>query len=107
MPIRHEEITAVLKHELESYKKDLQMVNVGTVTEVGDGIARIYGLDGAMAGELLEFETGGAEKVYGMALNLEEANVGAVLLGSDRLIAEGATVRTTGRIVEVPVGEAL
>jgi len=107
MPIRHEEITAVLKHELESYKKDLQMVDVGTVTEVGDGIARIYGLDGAMAGELLEFDAGDGEKVFGMALNLEEANVGAVLLGSDRKIAEGATVRTTGRIVEVPVGEAL
>ena len=108
MPIRHEEITAVLKTEMEAFKKDLHMVDVGTVTEVGDGIARIYGLEGAMAGELLEFDSAGsADKVYGMALNLEEANVGAVLLGSDRLIAEGATVRTTGRIVEVPVGEAL
>jgi F-type H+-transporting ATPase subunit alpha len=107
MAIRHEEITAVLKTELEAYKKDLHMVDVGTVTEVGDGIARIYGLEGAMAGELLEFDAVGGEKVFGMALNLEEANVGAVLLGSDRKITEGATVRTTGRIVEVPVGEAL
>ena len=108
MAIRHEEITAVLKTELEAYKKNLQMVDVGTVTEVGDGIARIYGLEGAMAGELLEFDTGaGHEKVFGMALNLEEANVGAVLLGSDRQIHEGTLVRTTGRIVEVPVGEAM
>jgi F-type H+-transporting ATPase subunit alpha len=108
MAIRHEEITAVLKTELEAYRKDLQMVDVGTVTEVGDGIARIYGLEGAMAGELLEFDAGaGQEKVYGMALNLEESNVGAVLLGNERAIEEGTLVRTTGRIVEVPVGEAL
>jgi F-type H+-transporting ATPase subunit alpha len=109
MAIRHEEITAVLKSELEGFQKNLQMVNIGHVTEVGDGIARMYGLEGAMAGELLEFDTEGGkgEKVFGMALNLEESNVGAVILGDDRQISEGTVVRTTGRIVEVPVGEAL
>jgi F-type H+-transporting ATPase subunit alpha len=73
------------------------MVDVGTVTEVGDGIARVYGLDGAMAGELLEFEVEGDEKVSGMALNLENSNVGVVILGNDRLVTEGCRVRTTGR----------
>ncbi|MBI4861921.1 MAG: F0F1 ATP synthase subunit alpha [Candidatus Riflebacteria bacterium] len=109
MVLRHEEITALIKSELEGFRKDLQVVDVGTVTEVGDGIAHVYGLQGAMAGELLEFDTaaGTGEKVYGMALNLDDVSVGAVLLGDDRKIAEGCLVRTTGRIAEVPVGEAL
>lgn len=103
MAARPEEITSILRQELERYRKDLRMVGVGTVLEVGDGIARVYGLEEAMAGELLEFPHG----VRGMVFNLEEDNVGVVLLGSDRLISEGDLVRTTGRIVEVPVGEAL
>ncbi|MBI4871736.1 MAG: F0F1 ATP synthase subunit alpha [Candidatus Riflebacteria bacterium] len=103
MANRPEEITSILAKELENYKKDLHQVDVGTVTEVGDGIARIYGLEGAMAGEMLEFPGG----VYGIALNLEEESVGAVILGSDEHIREGAQVKTTGRIIEVPVGEAM
>ena len=109
MALRHEEITTILKKELDGYKKDLSLVDVGSVIEVGDGIARIYGLEGAMAGELLTIDTtdGGEKKVYALVLNLEESTVGAVLLGDDKLIAEGAMVRTTGRIIEVPVGDAL
>jgi F-type H+-transporting ATPase subunit alpha len=110
MAVRPEEITSVLKKELENYNKELHMVDEGTVLEVGDGICRAYGLEGCMAGELLEFP--GATDEYGrlvrgMALNLEEDNVGIVILGSDRQIEEGSPVRTTGRIVEVPVGKAL
>jgi len=109
MPIQHAEITSAIKKELEGFKKDIELADVGTVLEVGDGIARIYGLEKAMAGELLEFETGekSSVKLFGMALNLEEGNVGAVLMGDDSLITEGSTVRTTGRIMEVPVGEEL
>ncbi len=103
MASRPEEITAILTKELEGYKKDLHMVDVGIVTEVGDGIARVYGLESCMAGELVEFPGG----VYGIALNLEEDNVGVVILGSDQGIKEGDQVKTTGRIVEVPVGEAM
>jgi F-type H+-transporting ATPase subunit alpha len=110
MAVRPEEITSVLKKELENYNKELHMVDEGTVLEVGDGICRAYGLEGCMAGELLEFP--GATDEYGrlvrgMALNLEEDNVGIVILGSDRQIEEGSSVRTTSRIVEVPVGKAL
>jgi len=103
MVARPEEITAVLRQELAGYQKELHMVGVGTVLEVGDGIARVYGLEDAMAGELLEFP----HEVMGMVFNLEEDHVGVVLLGSDTLISEGDTVKTTGRIVSVPVGEAL
>ncbi len=103
MATRPEEITAILSKELESYKKDLHMVDVGTVTEVGDGIARVYGLEGCMAGEMVQFPG----DIYGIALNLEEENVGIVILGSDQGIKEGDQVKTTGRIMEVPVGEAL
>ncbi|MCS6860133.1 MAG: F0F1 ATP synthase subunit alpha, partial [Abditibacteriales bacterium] len=110
MAVRPEEITSVLKKELENYNKELHMVDEGIVLEVGDGICRAYGLEGCMAGELLEFP-GAADEygrpVRGMALNLEEDNVGIVILGSDRQIEEGSPVRTTGRIVEVPVGKAL
>ena len=110
MAIRPEEITSVLQRELEGgLETDLQMVDVGTVLEVGDGIARVYGLQGAKAGELLEFppspETG--LPTMGLALNLEEDNVGVVIAGEYNHIEEGTTVKTTGRIADVPVGKAL
>jgi F-type H+-transporting ATPase subunit alpha len=103
MNLRPEEISAVIKEQIKRYEKKLDVVDVGTVIQVGDGIARIHGLENCMATELLEFPNG----VYGMALNLEEDNVGCVLLGSDENIKEGDTVKRTGRIVEVPVGDAL
>ncbi|NLK62052.1 MAG: F0F1 ATP synthase subunit alpha [Fusobacteria bacterium] len=103
MKIKPEEISSIIKKEIENYEKVLDIKNVGTVVEVGDGIARIYGLQNAMAGELLEFPN----NVHGMVLNLEENNVGAVLLGNSTFVKEGDTVRATGRIVEVPVGEEL
>ncbi|HEY3426078.1 MAG TPA: F0F1 ATP synthase subunit alpha [Negativicutes bacterium] len=103
MKMRPEEITAIIKEQIEHYEVDLNIADVGTVIEVGDGIARIHGLGKSMSGELLEFP----HDVFGMVLNLEEDNVGAVLLGGDTLIKEGDTVRRTGRIMEVPVGETL
>ncbi|MBP2637702.1 MAG: atpA [Firmicutes bacterium] len=103
MKMRPEEITAIIKQQIEHYQVDLSVDDVGTVIEVGDGIARIHGLEKAMAGELLEFP----HEVFGMVLNLEEDNVGAVLLGGEIEIKEGDTVRRTGRIMQVPVGEAM
>jgi F-type H+-transporting ATPase subunit alpha len=103
MKMRPEEITAIIKQQIEDYQVDLNVDDVGTVIEVGDGIARIHGLTKAMAGELLEFPNG----IYGMVLNLEEDNVGGVLLGGETEIKEGDTVRRTGRIMQVPVGEAM
>ncbi len=103
MNLRPEEITSVLKQEIEGFDTRATVEDVGTVLDVGDGISRVYGLRTAMAGELLEFESG----VRGMALNLEEENVGVVLLGDDTLVREGELVRRTGRIVEVPVGDEL
>ncbi|MDK2822298.1 MAG: F-type H+/Na+-transporting ATPase subunit alpha [Clostridia bacterium] len=103
MSIRPEEISSILKKQIESYDTAVEVSNVGTVIQVGDGIARIYGLQNAMAGELLEFPGG----VYGMALNLEENNIGCVILGPFTQIKEGDEVKRTGRIVEVPVGEAM
>lgn len=103
MNLRPEEISSVIKDMIKQYDNKLDTVDVGTVIEVGDGIARIHGLDNCMAGELLEFPAG----LYGMVLNLEEDNVGCVLLGSDRTLKEGDTAKRTGRIVEVPVGEAM
>ena len=103
MAIRPDEISAILKRQIAEFESDVQVESVGTVVMVGDGIARIYGLDDCMAGELLEFENG----VYGMALNLEEDNIGCVIMGPYSGIKEGDTVKRTGRIVEVPVGEAL
>ncbi|HQD89588.1 MAG TPA: F0F1 ATP synthase subunit alpha [Syntrophomonadaceae bacterium] len=103
MSIRPEEISAILKQQIERYQSEVEVSNVGSVIYVGDGIARVYGLQGAMAGELLEF-TGGT---YGMVLNLEEDNVGAVLLGEYYHIKEGDVVKATGRIMEVPVGDAM
>ncbi len=103
LAIKPEEITSILERELESYKSDVEEVGVGTVLQVGDGIARIYGLKDCMVGELLEFPGG----IQGMALNLEEDNVGAVLLGREAGIREGDTVKRTGNIVQIPVGEGL
>lgn len=103
MVLRPDEIASIIKKEIEGYEEKLQMETVGTVLQVGDGVARVYGLDDCMSGELLEFSDG----VYGIALNLEEDNVGAILLGSDKDIKEGDIVKTTGRIVQVPVGEGL
>ena len=103
MQLRADEISAILKKQIKEFQKGVDVQEVGTVLQVGDNIARIYGLEKAMAGELLEFPGG----VYGIVLNLEEDNVGAVLLGEDTGIKEGDLVKRTGRIAEVPVGEAL
>lgn len=103
MNLRPEEISSVIKEQIERYASKLEVSDTGTVIQVADGIARIHGLENAMQGELLEFPGG----VYGMVLNLEEDNVGAVLLGDMRSINEGDQVKTTGRVVEVPVGDAL
>lgn len=109
MALRPEEITSVLRRELEGFEQDLSMVDVGTVLEVGDGIARVYGLQGAKAGELLEFPVAPSTGLptMGIALNLEEDNVGVVIAGEYAHIKEGDTVKTTGRIADVPVGPAL
>ncbi|GEN95685.1 F0F1 ATP synthase subunit alpha [Pediococcus ethanolidurans] len=103
MSIKSEEISALIKQQLEGYQDELNVEETGTVTYVGDGIARAHGLDNALAGELLEFSNG----VYGMVQNLESNDVGIVILGSYDDIREGDTVKRTGRIMEVPVGEAL
>jgi len=103
MAVRPEEVTQVLEQELRGYKKELEEVGVGRVLQVGDGIARAYGLRDCLSSEMLEFENG----VFGIALNLEEDNVGIIILGDDRDIREGDIVRRTGRIVDVPVGEKL
>jgi F-type H+/Na+-transporting ATPase subunit alpha len=103
MAIRSDEITSIIKSAIDSFDSSVETRSVGTVVEVGDGIAQIYGLDGALASEMLEFPNG----VMGMALNLEEETVGAVILGDASAIKEGDTVKTTGRVVEVPVGAAL
>ena len=103
MDLRPEEITNLIKAQIKNYESKTELKDVGTVVTVGDGIARVYGLENCMSGELLDF--GG--DIYGMALNLEQDFVGAVLLGSDEDIKEGDTVRRTGTIVSVPVGEAL
>ena len=101
--IKAEEISEIIKRQLQGYEAEVDLKEAGRVIEVGDGIARIYGLEGAMAGELLQFPG----DVYGLVLNLEEDNVGAVLLGPDTLIKEGDQVTRTKRIAQVPVGEAL
>lgn len=105
MTIKPDEITSVLKQQLEKYQASLTVTNVGSVLQVGDGISRIYGLENAMAGELVEFDD--AEHTMGMVLNLEEDNVGVVILGSGRSITEGMTVKTTGRIASMQVSEAM
>ncbi|NJK49744.1 F0F1 ATP synthase subunit alpha [Candidatus Gracilibacteria bacterium] len=101
--IRPDEISSIIRQQIESYDKQVQVSNVGTVLQVGDGTARIYGLEQAMAGELLEFEDG----TVGIALNLEEDNVGAVLMGDGFGIQEGSTVKATGKIAQIPVGDAM
>ncbi len=103
MNLKPEEISSVIKEQIKRYACELEVADVGTVIQVADGIARVHGLENAMQGELLEFPG----EVYGMVLNLEEDNVGAVLLGQQRNINEGDTVKTTGRVVEVPVGDAM
>lgn len=103
MNLRPEEISSVIKDQIKRYASELEVSDVGTVIQVADGIARVHGLENAMQGELLEFPG----EVYGMVLNLEEDNVGAVLLGNQKNINEGDTVKTTGRVVEVPVGDAM
>jgi len=103
MDLRPDEISTIIKQQITSYQSQIKLENVGTVVSVGDGICHIHGLEDCMAGEMLEFEGG----VYGMAQNLEEDLVGAVLLGSDQDIREGDTVKRTGRIVDVPVGESM
>ncbi len=103
MNLRPEEISSVIKEQIKRYASQLEVADVGTVIQVADGVARIHGLENAMQGELLEFPG----EVYGMVLNLEEDNVGAVLLGAEKNINEGDTVKTTGRVVEVPVGDAM
>jgi F-type H+-transporting ATPase subunit alpha len=101
--IRPDEISAILKQQIEDYDKSVSVSNVGTVLQVGDGIARVYGLQQVMAGELVQFEDG----TEGIALNLEDDNVGVVLMGEGRGIQEGSTVKATGKIASVPVGEAM
>ena len=103
MQIKAEEISSIIKEKIKGFDKQVDVKETGSVIQVGDGIAKIYGLDGAMAGEMLEFPGG----LYGIALNLEEDNVGAVLMGDDVGVKEGDPVKRTGRIAEIPVGEAL
>ena len=100
--IRPDEISNIIRQQIESYDQEVQIDNVGTVLQIGDGIARVYGLEQVMAGELLEF----SDKTIGIALNLENDNVGAVLMGAGIDILEGSSVRSTGRIAQVPVGDA-
>jgi F-type H+-transporting ATPase subunit alpha len=100
--IRPDEISNIIRQQIESYDKEIQIDNVGTVLQIGDGIARVYGLEQVMAGELLEFE----DKTVGIALNLENDNVGAVLMGPGISILEGSSVRSTGKISQIPVGDA-
>src|SRR6187551_285323 len=103
MDIRAAEISAILKDQIKNFGKEAEVTEVGQVLSVGDGIARVYGLDNVQAGEMVEFPGG----VRGMALNLEADNVGVVIFGSDRAISEGDTVKRTGAIVDVPVGPEL
>jgi len=103
MQIKADEISAIIKEKIKGFDKQVDVKEAGSIIQVGDGIAKVYGLDGAMAGEMLEFPGG----LYGIALNLEEDNVGAVLMGDDVGIKEGDPVKRTGRIAEIPVGEAL
>ena len=103
MKMNPEELTAIIKDQIKNYNIDLNVDDVGTVIEIGDGIAHIHGLEKAMAGELLDF----GNDVYGLVLNLEQDNVGAVLLGGETEIKEGSQVKRTGKIMQVPVGEAM
>ena len=99
--VRPDEVSAILRQQLTGFEKEVDVYDVGTVLQVGDGVARVYGLSKAMAGELLEFPN----EVYGMALNLEEDNVGVVLFGDETLVKEGDTVKRTGRVASMPVSD--
>lgn len=103
MHIKPEEITSIIRQQIEKFNTNVETVDSGTIIQIGDGISRVYGLQDCMEGELIEFPN----DVYGMALNLEQDNVGCVLLGSEEGIKEGNIVKRTGKVVEVPVGEAL
>lgn len=103
MAIKPEEITSILEQELQAFEKKVDVEHVGTVLQVADGVARVYGLPDCKVGEMLEFPGG----VIGLALNLEEDSIGAVLIGDDTLIKEGDPVKETGRIIEIPVGKGL
>src|SRR3954463_11707158 len=103
MDIKAEEISKIIRDQIGSYAVDVDVAEVGTIVSIGDGIARVHGVEKTIAGEMLEFRHG----VYGIALNLEEDSVGAVLLGEFAEIREGDTVKRTGRIISVPVGEEL
>jgi len=103
MLVKPDEISKVIKQQIESYSSNLDFSEAGTVIQVGDGIARVYGLHSAMSGELLEFPGG----IYGMALNLDEESIGVVIMGSDAGIKEGDPVKLTGRMAEVPVGDGM
>ena len=107
MKIKTDEITSVIRKEVERYATELEVSQVGQVIEVGDGIARIYGLSEAMAGEMLEFDTDSGEVVSGQVFNLEQDIVGAVIFGDALAIKEGMTVRTTGKLLSIPVGEGV
>nr|AOM64526.1 ATP synthase CF1 alpha subunit [Riquetophycus sp.] len=100
--IRPDEISNIIRQQIDKYDQEVQVANIGTVLQVGDGIARVYGLDEVMAGELLEFE----DQTIGIALNLESDNVGVVLMGDGRSILEGSSVKATGKIAQIPIGEA-
>src|SRR5688500_4772874 len=101
--VRPDEVTAILRKQLTGFSSEVDVYDVGTVLEVGAGVARVYGLSNCLASELVEFPNG----VVGMALNLEEDNVGVILFGDDKLIKEGDTVKRTGKVASVPVGEEL
>src|SRR5512146_3335189 len=103
MKFRPDEIVSVIREEIANYRRELDVAQVGCVLEVGDGIAQVYGLSKAMAGEMLEFEGGSLGQVF----NLEESSVGAVIYGDFEHIREGSTVRGTGKLLDVPVGEEL
>src|SRR5437868_4266167 len=103
MQIRADEISKILKEQIKNYSKSIEVSETGSVLSVGDGVARVYGLETVMAGELVEFPG----ETYGMVLNLETESVGVVIFGEDRGIKEGDTVKRTKKIVQVPVGEAL
>ncbi|MCS4522591.1 F0F1 ATP synthase subunit alpha, partial [Clostridium botulinum] len=103
MNIKPEEITSIIRQQIENFNTNIETIDSGTIIQIGDGIARVYGLEDCMEGELIEFPN----DVYGMALNLEQDNVGCVLLGSEEGIKEGNVVKRTKKVVEVPVGEAL
>ncbi|MEM9252926.1 MAG: F0F1 ATP synthase subunit alpha, partial [Planctomycetota bacterium] len=107
MKIATDEITAVIKQEVANFADQLEVSQVGTVVEVGDGIAQVYGLSNAMAGEMLAFDVSDGEPVMGQAMNLESGIIGAVIFGDHLKVEEGTTVRSTGNLLSVPVGDAV